>query len=157
MQFTGFVSQLGELDKIKIPEWLKIVGALFTGGQGKGEGMQTIPLSVEITPTIIEQQGAKFAWEDGQLTFDAQGNLKSFSQDGFFGETTGINYDAAKGFWFTVNGEFAMSWETFANPGADPEFQAKLAEITTAFTNADMKAKIDAEWVSGVAGKRGLT
>jgi len=129
VQFTGFVSQLGELDKIQIPEWLKIVGALFTGGQGKGEGMQTIALSAEITPTIIEQQGAKFAWEDGHLSFDAAGNLKSFAMDGFFGETTGINWDATKGFWFTVNGQFAMSWETFANPGADPEFQKRLEGI----------------------------
>ncbi len=129
VQFTGFVSQLGELDKIQIPEWLKIVGALFTGGQGKGQGMQTIALSAEITPTIIEQQGAKFAWEDGHLSFDAAGNLKSFAMDGFFGETTGINWDATKGFWFTVNGQFAMSWETFANPGADPEFQKRLEGI----------------------------
>jgi TP901 family phage tail tape measure protein len=129
VQFTGFVSQLGELDKIQIPEWLKIVSALFTGGQGKGEGMQTIALSAEITPTIIEQQGAKFAWEDGHLSFDAAGNLKSFAMDGFFGETTGINWDATKGFWFTVNGQFAMSWETFANPGADPEFQKRLEGI----------------------------
>jgi TP901 family phage tail tape measure protein len=135
VQFTGFVSQLGELDKIKIPEWLKIVGALFTGGQGAGQGMQAIPLSVEITPTIIEQQGAKFAWEDGSLTFDAAGNLKGFAMDGFFGETTGINWDAAKGFWFTAKGEPTLSWETIANPAADPVFQAKLTEIKTAFTN----------------------
>lgn len=152
VQFTGFVSQLGELDKIKIPEWLKIVGALFTGGQGEGKGITAIPISAEITPTIIEQQGAKFAWEDGQLTFDAAGNVKSFSMDGFFGETTGINWDAGKGFWFTVNGQFAMTWDTFINPGADPTFQAKLTEIQTAFTNANFKAKIDAEWVTDVAG-----
>lgn len=108
VQFSGFVAQLGELEKINIPDWLKVVGALFTGGQAAGQGIQTIPLSVEITPTVIQQGGASFVWEDGFLTFDAQGNLKTLNQEGFFGESTGINWDSAQGFWMTINGKVAF-------------------------------------------------
>jgi TP901 family phage tail tape measure protein len=185
VSWADFVSGMTALENSSQPEWLKVMQSAATAAGG-GVGVKIIPTlenangsnftwadgfvsfsvndaTAKIRPALEPEPGSKWVWEDGYMSFDAKGNLTSISQAGFFGESTGLNWDATKGFWMTVNGSVVFDAATnaqemqkfydtfplkikaildfgtdFLNPAANTKFQEKIGKIPVA-----------AEWAAG--------
>ena len=137
VQVGGFIDDLAALEGSTMPEWLKVFQAMMTSGGGdvavnvtpileNTEGsafswdngflaFKVADVSATIKPVVEGGAGTSFVWEDGYMTFDVKGNLTSIGQEGFFGESTGLNWDATKGFWMTVNGSVVFDQEAGIN------------------------------------------